>query len=148
MLLSHLQTPQQVPSSHTFPVDSKNFKCIFFWRGRGFKIQYFCAFAHYIMWIILHKVLTFCYRYCWPPQWRRLWWVRVYSCVLHTSPNEWSGLNQFLMPLVCRGYQSKHVDAADSGKAQPANKSVERLLGQPAKTQVRTIKSELESMFF
>lgn len=44
--------------------------------------------------------------------------------------------------LVYRGHQSKHVDAADSAKAQPANKSVERPPGQPAKTQVRTVKNE------
>lgn len=49
------QTPQQVPPSHAFPVDTRNFKCIFF---LGFKMKYFCAFAQFIVWILLRSLAT------------------------------------------------------------------------------------------
>lgn len=40
------------------------------------------------------------------------------------------------------------MDAADSGKAQPAHKSVERPPGQPAETQVGTVKMSGRACFW
>lgn len=128
------QTPQQVPPSNAVPVDIRNFKCIFL-----LNITYFSAL---FLWIILQSLDTLLQMWSTPTTRASLVSSSIWPSCLSCS--HWQVFHQFLLSFVYRRHHSKHVDAAGSGEAPPADTFVERLPGQPAETQVWTIKNQQE----